>query len=1478
MKLLYEKFYRQTGVMNPNKLGLPRICSITNLDLPQNSIFHYVNMDADSIGMPPESEYTRNKKSQVGVFFQQRFTTNNPLSNMPFGVTGLKRHSLYPIENEFFQTHPRYKNLKRNMNLAAEKNNLVVHDYTLLPQTVVYRENRPYFWNRWTNMYTTMLDNINDLSTKSMRQHFFEINVPELIPPLSIMNLIDKDYSMPTTQADGIQIRQDLWKRFANYDLLCIMDLWIWLGTYRNKSKLAQLSETARKRTNIIFRAGSKYVVLSLDRLDSWLMKADSNDPKARLPSRVAKYRLLGLLMALNNQRNTVNIDAEDEDLVIDEGLAESQDLDVLAEQSAPKEKPKSDITEVFGVLAPTVRRLDVDLNRTNGSTADDVKINVSAAPLTAQTTVAVKPGDLSDVNKASVADNNDDQLLIDMSDDAILKELEQLEFTYKQAEINEIEGMEYEAYIPPSIDPEEAIYREASAVAGKALLSEAELRRLVKKSGNYKTIDNPFGGTGTLAEAIDIKPEEIIINEHTPLAKDILGVTDKSMLSSSIAKMNSQYVENILHKDIGNVFLSLQQAGIIIEDYKVSHVENYTDSYDVHTVRLVPVRGQASTLNIRIPTVRKDGTFFAGGVRYRMRTQRGDLPIRKTAPNKVALTSYYSKMFVTRSERMVYNYASWITKKIIEIGWSDDPLVTELTLADVSNRDYNGARTYSAIATRIASFISKGYHFNFDSTKINEIWPSRPKLTDITPLAYNAANKDTIFIDDHNELLRLVNGRKVSMGMNLEQWLGLDPVSAPLDIAEVKLYGKPIPIGIILAQHTGLGSLMKTLNTQYRVVKKGTNVKLAPHEYAVRFEDETLVLDRRDRLSTLIIGGFNRYHQHIKQHSRYAFDKRDVYGVIFENAGIGSRKTRDIDFMFKMWVDHITRDLLVEMEMPTNLFEIYIEACRLLMTDAYSEETDVAFMRDRGYERFAGMLYSELLTSVKAFNNRPNALNASVQVNPLAVWMGIQVDQSVTAVDESNPIQSLKDLEVVVFTGEGGRSTVSMTAPTRVFHPNSMGITSEATVDNGDAGAITFTSADPNYTSVRGRTRRLQTTDGSAAKVISTSMLLAPGADMDDPKRVNFLSIQNSQSTFANGYTPVPLRTGYERVLGMRTGDLYCKTATRDGGVVKSIKDSVITIGYPDGTTDTYPIGRVFGKWSGEIVPHNLVTDLKVGETVKEGQAITYNSHYFQPDSMDPTAILYKNATLARTVFWEASETLEDSCGITESFAKRLVTRSTEIRNIRVEFTQEVRNLLAVGTTVDSNTILCTIYEPMTGAEDIYEDDALDTLTQISSLNPTAKVRGVIERIEVIYSGELDHMTPSLQQLVSDSDRLLYRKNRQLGLPISTGQVEPGYRIDNNAMGNDSVIIKVYITRDVDMGVADKLVVGHQMKATVGSVLPDTLCTADGDAIDVISGYDALLRRMVLSVEFMGTTNTLLMKLNDMALAAYDSDIEQGE
>jgi len=357
--------------------------------------------------------------------------------------------------------------------------------------------------------------------------------------------------------------------------------------------------------------------------------------------------------------------------------------------------------------------------------------------------------------------------------------------------------------------------------------------------------------------------------------------------------------------------------------------------------------------------------------------------------------------------------------------------------------------------------------------------------------------------------------------------------------------------------------------------------------------------------------------------------------------------------------------------------------------------------------------------------------------------------------------------------------------------------------------------------------------------------------------------------------YRPVPTRTGYERVLAHRVDPIYANTAKKPGTVTKITKTSML-VTYDDGELVHYELGRKFGIWSGKTIPHQLATTLKVGEKVDAGTILTYNSNFFDADTLSPGQVVYKAGVLARTVLWESADTLEDSCALSADFNGKLSTTATHIRYIKVSFDQDVRNMVQVGESVDADSILCTVLNPVGGNSDLFNDAALDILKAIANLNPRAKHEGVIEKIEVLYSGDVEEMSDSLRQLVDKSDEELYRYRRMMKLSPASGNVDASYRCDGKPIGIDTVAIKVYITGPVGMGAGDKVVFAHQMKSIVGRIITTPITTEDGKPVDAIFGYQSIANRIARSPELLGTTNTLLLLATDDVVKTYFSDEAQ--
>src|SRR5699024_2380096 len=142
------------------------------------------------------------------------------------------------------------------------------------------------------------------------------------------------------------------------------------------------------------------------------------------------------------------------------------------------------------------------------------------------------------------------------------------------------------------------------------------------------------------------------------------------------------------------------------------------------------------------------------------------------------------------------------------------------------------------------------------------------------------------------------------------------------------------------------------------------------------------------------------------------------------------------------------------------------IRAAELLVLDEHPEGMDVAYMRDKGYERISGMVYAELVKGIREYNSKSIYSNNKLTINPESVWYSVITDQTVSLSQQSNPIHVMKEAETIIYIGAGGRSGTTMTAASRKYHKGNYGVTAEATVDSGDTGTIVYNVADPNYNS----------------------------------------------------------------------------------------------------------------------------------------------------------------------------------------------------------------------------------------------------------------------------------------------------------------------------------------------------------------------------------------------------------------------------
>lgn len=1454
----YSQWYLENGMRTLAAVVVPELHPFENFLLPAYSTVHYLQSLGG--GLDAEDEVEEDVGLVLGPNVSEPVLANytsaqillkpvTKYADVPVGESRVVITTLTDKISKYIGSTPNFKLLDKNTGLLTDKN-LAVYSYTALDSVYAYNATNKSAWYSFCNWYSTVLLTLKEaLANPKNRNHFLIIEPPMVMNSLSTLREVGR--SLQKDQPYSERLPNKYFKLFRTVQEKLFLDLWFFFGTYRESSLFNEIIGTEDlARINLMWQVGSQWAVINMGRLSQWMI-TDENEKATMTPARMESNFLIHA-MRLGSNFN-----------VVDNG--------------APEDDPTLDNEEKVLALDKPVRELNIEASKVTGGGIDiSLERPEKKKPGLSQTAALMKlKQDMKAIDKEKTSEAvATDEVSDEVIEAAIKRDLDQLEAISAQRVIESTYEERYQAYTPKKLNCLDGVNDAISALEKRGKLSAKEVARLRRNAMSFQEAKNPWGGNDTVAEFMEIPEQLLQVPEEVPLSENIEGVVDKGMLNSTITHMTKDYVKNVLRKDILNAVMHLQNGPYVVTDIKVQRHVDIMNDYEIMTAQILTTTGKEKSIKIQYPTIKPDGSYLVGGVKQRLRAQHVDLPIRKVSPTRVAMTSDISKIFIERTDRAAFNYTRWLTNNLrVRIMDEGNSEIKNVVYGNAFDRTRVFPRAYSAISMSFKSFDYLGYKFSFDykqsKKNFTESQLAFAKKHKVVPIASNGSDGLYMAMDG---LVVKSQGDDLFTYGSVEKLLKLDENKVPVDYVEYNLMGDTVPLGVILGYHLGLGNLLATLGSKPRRVVRGGTYDLQPNEFIVKFQDESLIFDRGDRVTSLLLSGFNRYKRDISRMSIYQFDTQDAYATLLAGNKINPRKLSDIDSMMLYWVDHITAELLAKRGYPTDLVGLMIKATEMLVNDKHSDPNAASEQRERGQERIAGAIYKELYNAARSHMGKTLIMSGGFDLNPNAVWFKILNDTANMGVEESNPIHFLKEQEEVTLGGDGGRSGRTLTGKDRKFSPESMGVISEATVDSGEVAAKIFTTADPNYSTLRGEIRQLPNgvdLNTKATRLQSTSMLLASGADRDDPKRRNFISIQNSSSTFAVGYTPMPLGTGYERVMSRRTGvtgDLWSKIADRDGEVV-SIKNNIITVKYADGETDVVEMGIRHGTWAGKTVPHEVITDLKAGDKVKNGTPIAYNKHYYRKDSLYPDQVVFMNATLARVVIWESDATFEDSSAISEGLAARLLTKFTKRRTVSVDFDFEIRDVKQVGDVVAANDLLCALYPPLSSdAANRHDEASREVLERLSSESPRAKKKGKITSIDVRYSGDVEEMSESLRDFVEHHDGELARKRKQMKEPIVDGSTAPNVRIDGTEIGNNKVCIEFKIDYDLSMVGGDKVVWAHQLKSVPCEVITGKLETLTGIKLDGIFGALSIEDRMVRSVYVMGTTNRLLNKTGEDA------------
>lgn len=1468
---VYSVQYQRQGLRNDTQVTRPRIFDYEDFELPRSSIYHYISQQPDEVGPPlNESLLTQIKKLIYMYHVKDLKQQTGPVIK-----TNLQ------VETLLQTYHARNRRFKRSLSrIAGLKDSLapLVINYPLILKHYKYQENPKAKYNKWLDYYTTIISEARSAIEEVGTNHhqFMTFHLPTSIPPLSVIRQYVNTESLTS----------NLFSTFTGLEMLFFIDMYMWLGPteQRQKSILGQFNDKELDALNIVLNDNGHTVLINLGKLNSFRRK-----PGETRGIEPTMLQLMFIKMYLNIMRyrgkSILEIEEDQETIV-----------DVVVEDKPEREKV---VEKVISRTGDTILEDedDDDEEKTVAANRDDDFDNLekqldssfSNPPTPTPDKEEDLEGEDDEVEEKKPIDEVDlkSQKAFETS---IEKELELLDKVAKK-ERDKIIVPTKENTLPmydQTVDFKELDYVEPIQNALEEMIADGVVtaggaKRMITLANRYKEIMAP--GTATpLSEyiAVSVKDTDIKDNITKPIAPDTLLV-DKEMACSTIDTFTGKYIKEILPRDIAAMCVSIQNAGVAVTDFQMEEINHIEGDMYHYSMRVQPIEGPATNIKFKIPKFDEEGVFRVSNARYIYRAQKNDIPIRKVSNVRVALTSYYGKVFIERSEKRVNNYIKWLCNNVrsasLDKGQTN---IVETRTGNVYDNEIKVPYLYSGLSQEFRSISTKdGLTFYFDYHKRFAKLGEASHYERAVGMTLCGRDKEGkwLFMDKNHIVYRLPQGIKTLstaalltiMNENkvghLTTCLGLESNKAPLETASVLMQGKEIPLGFILAYDLGINQLIRRLGVPYRMVSNikddGSKQRLTLNhdEYAIKFLDQTLIFNRNDRLATLILSGFKTYGDTVKDYPMELFNKKDVYYNVLEANKLQAKYIREINLQYQMFIDPITYKVLEHLKLPTTYRSLLFKAAELLTTNDHPDEVDASYQRIRGYERMAGAVYTEIVKALRVHKARGFGSNYGVDVNPNAVLMSILQDPSKETVKELNPIGRMKEKEGVTYSGNGGRSGDTMVKRTRAFHDKDMGVISEAGVDSGKVGINFYMTANPRFVNLYGLSDPVDPNDKETLKptnLLSTTSLLNVGSMNDDSKRVVFGGIMRTHIVPTYGNQILPLRTGYEQVIAHRVGKSFVHTAKEDC-VITEITDKAITVKYENGKEEKIKIGRTYGDSGGLTIPHDMITTLKVNHKLKKGEIIAYNPIFFAPDPLDNSVLSMKDGVIARVALLESNYTLEDSNAVSRNFTKKMAMQITKKVPVFVSFDNEIHNIVKTGQNVTIDDLLCIIEDPITANNSMFDEESIMALQALGAMTPKAKKNGVVERIEVYYNGDKDDMSDSLRKIADESDRRFLKETKVDGSKGYTGSVTGNFRFDAKPVEPDKALILFYITGEEAFGGGDKCVFGNQMKSTVGNVMEESPETESGLEIDAVFGIRSIYARIVLSPMIMGTTISLL-------------------
>ena len=333
--------------------------------------------------------------------------------------------------------------------------------------------------------------------------------------------------------------------------------------------------------------------------------------------------------------------------------------------------------------------------------------------------------------------------------------------------------------------------------------------------------------------------PIDKLLRDHSDISltedkidKKVMGyIPDESMLNSSTATFEKDYVRKTFNKHLAGVITSFQKNGVFLVNVEQKVVADPLNNYTIYTCTYEDIHSKRSTVKFKMPNIDANDRFVTDGNKQVIKKQRCVLPIVKINEREVSLASNYNKTRVVRNETKAHSYSGYIDKIL-----DKDKSTAKLVYGNLSINE-SISYEYCVMASKFMSIEfqhgKKHYYLVFNYyhrlASFGESAEKLDKLESLYGIYFGHTEDEYLFVDNANSVFSVY--KKGGENVDFEATtivdvlkLSLKPgVNEPKPLSEyvtIKILNAELPVVFMLAYKYGLRNTLEYLGAKYTITE----------------------------------------------------------------------------------------------------------------------------------------------------------------------------------------------------------------------------------------------------------------------------------------------------------------------------------------------------------------------------------------------------------------------------------------------------------------------------------------------------------------------------------------------------------------------------------------------------------------------------------------------------------------------------------